>query len=150
MLCGHFDEPSEEASVLDKRRPLGGIPDDVFGVGDGSARLTAEEHDDGLALCGDETEEEDILGTAVVAFWRGLAERGLGMQTDLFVFGADEVVDNVGARGGTARVAEPLVADETFDYAGRVEDATVGASVFGQAKKRCRIRFISDAVEADM
>lgn len=69
------------------------------------------------------------------------------MQADFLVLGADEVVDNVGARGGPARVAEPLVADETLDYARGIEDAAIGTSVLGKILEQGGVGFIADAVE---
>lgn len=47
------------------------------------------------------------------------------MKGHLLVLCADEVVDDVGSRGRAARVAEPFLADEAFDDAGGVVDATV-------------------------
>lgn len=109
LLVGRdLDEPGEEGAVFDEGRPLGGIPDDVLAGLHGGAGLSAEEDDDGIGFGGDEAEEEDVLGAAVVALGRGLAEWRLGVKADFFVLGANEVVDDVGARGGAAGVAEPL------------------------------------------
>lgn len=58
-------------------------------------RAPTEKHDDGVALCGDEAEGEDIFAAAVVALWDGLAEGGLCVEDDLLVLCADEMVDDV-------------------------------------------------------
>jgi hypothetical protein len=85
----------------------------------------AEQNDDSVALGGNEPEDEDVLGAARVALGRSLAEGRVGVQGDLFVLGTDEVVDDVRAGRGTARVAEPLVADQALDDAGWVVNAAV-------------------------
>ena len=85
----------------------------------------AEQNDDGVALGGNESEDEDVLGATRVAFGRGFAKGRVGVQGDLLVLGADEVVHDVRAGRGPARVAEPLVADQTLDDAGWVVDAAV-------------------------
>jgi hypothetical protein len=57
--------------------------------------LATEQDDDGVGFSWDEAEEEDVFGAAVVAFGCCLAEWGFGVEDDFFVFGADEVVDDV-------------------------------------------------------
>lgn len=77
--------------------------------------LPAQQHYDGVTFGGDEAEHEYVLRAAVVAFWRGFSERALSMQNDFFMFGANEVIHNVGCRGIAASVAKPLGTNETFD-----------------------------------
>lgn len=85
----------------------------------------AEKDDDGIAFGGDETEGKDVLRSTRVALGCSLSERRFGMQRDLLVLGANEVVNDVRTRGRAARVAEPLVADEALDDAGGVVDTAV-------------------------
>lgn len=47
------------------------------------------------------------------------------MEGDFLVLGADEVVDDVGAGGRSAAVAEPALAEEALDDARRIVDTAV-------------------------
>ncbi len=78
------------------------------------ARLTAQEHNDSIRLGWDESEEEDILGAAVVTFENRVTESRLRMELDLLVAGTDEVVDDVRRCRVRTGTAEPLVASETL------------------------------------
>ena len=123
LLGRHLDEPRQEGSVVDDGRPLRRVPDDVLRRGHGSTRLAAEQDDDRVALGRDETEHENVLAAAVVALGRRLAERRFGVEHNLAVLRAHEVVDDVRGRRRAAGVAEPLVAEEAL---AEEEGRTVG------------------------
>ena len=89
--------------------------------------MTTEEHDDGIAFSGDESEEEDVFDAAVVAFEGCLAELMLRVERDFFMSGTDEVVYDVGARRTATGVAEPFVARKAFDDAAGGMDSTESA-----------------------
>ena len=86
--------------------------------------MTTEEHDDGIAFSGDESEEEDVFDATVVAFEGCLAELMLRVERDFFVSRTDKVVYDVGARCAAAGVAEPFVAGKAFDDAAGRMDST--------------------------
>lgn len=122
LLGGNLDEPGQERAVLDERRPLGRVPDDVLGALHRRAGLPvcitvssallphlqssspAKQHDDRVAFGWDEAEDEDVLRSAGVALGRRLSERTLGVQGGLLVFRSNKVVDDVGSGGGAAPV----------------------------------------------
>jgi hypothetical protein len=89
--------------------------------------LATEQHDDGVRLCGDETKDENILGSTVVTFQDCVAERRLGVQLHFFMASADQVVDDMGGRGITTGAAEPLVAAKALDYGAWVVDTAISA-----------------------
>jgi hypothetical protein len=59
------------------------------------AHAPTEKDDDGVALRRDETKHEHIFAAAVVTLWGRFTQGALGMQNDLLVFRAHEVVDDV-------------------------------------------------------
>jgi len=72
--------------------------------------LAAKEDHHGVRFGGNETEEEDILGTTVVTFEDCIAERRSWVKLDFLVPRADKVIDNVRRGGVATRAAKPLVA----------------------------------------
>ena len=132
MTCAHLlligggsDKPGKEGAVLNKGLPARSVPVHVLGRRHGGAWLATEKNDDRVGLGGDETEEEDILGTAVVAFEDGVAKGGGRVELDLLVTGAHEMVDDVRGRGVTTSAAEPLVACQALSHAAFVVNAAV-------------------------
>jgi hypothetical protein len=81
--------------------------------------LPAQQHYDCVTLGGDKAEHKYVLGATVVAFWRGFSKRALCVQDDFLMFGADEMIHNVGCGGVPASVTEPLGTNETFDDGSR-------------------------------
>ena len=61
------------------------------------------------------------------------------MEDNLLVFRAYEVIDDVRGGGITAGIAEPLGANETFDYRSRRVDATIAVAA-SAVKDPCRSR----------
>jgi hypothetical protein len=57
--------------------------------------LPAQQDDNSVTLCRNETEHEDILAATRIAFRSCVTERTFGMQHDLFVFCTDEMIDDV-------------------------------------------------------
>lgn len=55
----------------------------------------AKEYDNGVTFRWDETQEEYVLCTAIVAFRRCLAQGRVGMKGDFFVLCSYEMVYNV-------------------------------------------------------
>lgn len=95
-------------------------------------RLPAQQHDDGITLRRNEPKHKDVLTTAIVAFRRRLAKRGLGMQNDFLMLSAHEMIDNM--RGGSvpAGIAEPFAADEALHNRGWVVNTTVTGVAYEQ------------------
>jgi len=85
----------------------------------------AKEHDDRVALSGNETQHEDVLAATRIAFGGRFAKWTLCVQDNFFVLCANKVVDNMGCGGVAPRIAEPLLAHETFDDRGRVVNTTI-------------------------
>ena len=141
MVGGEADEPWQEAAVFDQRLPLGGVPVHVFpAAAHARTGLPAQQHHHRVGLGGDEAEEEDILGAAVVAFEGGVAEGGGGVELHLLVACADKVVDDVRTTCVAACRAEPLAAGEALDDAARVVDAAVRAGRGRAARPLPRVR----------
>lgn len=120
-------EPREEGAVLNQRLPARSVPVHVFLRGHGGTWLAAEEDNDGIGFGGDESEEEDVLGAAVVAFERRVAERGGGVQLDFLVAGAYEMIDDMRRRRITAGAAEPFTAGKALDDAAGVVNTAIRA-----------------------
>jgi hypothetical protein len=74
-----LDEPGQKLAVLDQRRPGRGVPDHVL-LPAGRAGLAAEQDDDGVALGGDEAQQEDVAGAAGVALGPRSAQGRRRMQ----------------------------------------------------------------------
>lgn len=89
------DKPGKEGTVFNEGLPARCVPVHVFLRGHCGAWLATEQHNDRVRLCGDETEQEDILGAAIIALECRIAERRGGMQLDFLVAGADQMVDDV-------------------------------------------------------
>ena len=85
----------------------------------------AKEHDDRVALSGNETQHKDILAATRITLRSRFAEWTLCMQDNFFVLCANKVIDDMGCGGVASRIAEPFPAHETFDNRGRVVNATV-------------------------
>ncbi len=130
LLIGRLcNKPGEEGTVLDERLPSRGVPVHVFGGGHGGARLSAEEDHDGVGFGRDETEKEDVFGSAVVAFEYRVTERGARVELNLLVTCSNEMVDDMGGRGVASGAAEPFLTRQAFDHAARVVDAAVADAV---------------------
>ena len=69
--------------------------------------MTAEQDYDAFAFGRDEAEEEYVLASAIVAFWRRLSQWRLGMEGDFLVTRAYQMQDDVRRREERPRVAEP-------------------------------------------
>lgn len=109
--------------------------------------VPAEEHDDRVCLCGDETQQKGIAAATVVAFEDRVAQRPVRMQRDLLVLRPHKMVDNVAGRRvaapvcgtvcksahmapGTAKavylpIAEPLLARQALDHGSRIVQPAV-------------------------
>lgn len=72
--------------------------------------IPTKKHNNGIALGWDESKQKDVLAAAVVTLECSLAKGRESMENNLLVLGANEMVDDVRARGVTARVAKPLFA----------------------------------------
>lgn len=60
--------------------------------------VPTQENNDSITLGWNESQQEDILRSAVVALRSRLAQRRICMKGDFLVLGSDEVVDNVTSR----------------------------------------------------
>ncbi|MES1919776.1 hypothetical protein MHBO_001547, partial [Bonamia ostreae] len=109
-LGRRLHEPGQEGALLDERDPLRQVPVHLLERVERETGLSAEQDDDGVGFGGDEAEKEDVLATAVEALERGVAEDAVFVQSDAFVFGAHQVIYDVGARGAALVVAEPFFA----------------------------------------
>ena len=67
LLSGHLDEPRQEAAVVDERQPLVEVPVHVLQPVHAEARLAAQEYDHTLVSRWDETQQENITASTVVA-----------------------------------------------------------------------------------
>ena len=122
------NKPGEKRSIFDKRLPFGNIPTHILRGRSRRARLAAEEYNNGVRLCGDKSKQENVFGTAVVAFKDRITEGRKGMKLDLLVSGAYKMVDDVGRSGIASRTAKPLVTSKTLDDAARRVDPAVPAT----------------------
>lgn len=127
LVSGDLDEPGEEGLVLNDGGPLGEIPRGILVHRAGGTGLPAQEDDDRIRLGGDEPEEEDVATAAIITLEEGLPEGPIRVQDDLLVLGADQVVDDVGARGVAGAVAKPLFAMVALDDRGGRVDPTISA-----------------------
>ena len=75
----------------------------------------AKEHDDRVALSGNETQHEYILAATRIALRTRFAEWTFCVQDNFLMLCANEMVDNMGCRGVASRITEPFPAHETFD-----------------------------------
>ena len=96
--------------------------------------MPAKKNNNCITFCRDEAEHKDVLATAVVAFGDSFAQRGFSVQNDLLMLCAHKVVDDMGGRSVSPRVAEPFGADETLDDGGRGVDATIAGCTSASAR----------------
>lgn len=106
---------------------MGDIP---FRILEGRGRLTgagisAEHNNNRLRFGWDETEDENVFATTVVAFQGRFTERRVLVKRDVAVLGAHEMSHDVGSRSARTRVTEPLLTNITSHYASRVMNATI-------------------------
>jgi hypothetical protein len=107
-------EPGQEASVLiNEWEPLGNIP---LGILERRGRLgrtgiATQNNDNGLCLCWDESEDENVLATTIVAFQGGFSEGRILVERHVAVLGTNEMRHDVSSWSPSARIAEPLLAN---------------------------------------
>ncbi len=90
--------------------------------------------DDGITLCWYKSKHKHVLAAAIVALWSGLSQRTFCVKDDFLVFSADKMVNDVGRRCVTTRVAKPLGTDEALDDRGRRVNATVAVNESVESK----------------
>eukprot|EP00976_Prorocentrum_cordatum_P094636 1189863-Prorocentrum_minimum.AAC.2 len=74
LLSWHLHEPRKEAAIIDERLPLAVHTE---------ARFAAEEHDHALISRRNETKQENITASAVVALQQSLAQNTIPVQVHL-------------------------------------------------------------------
>jgi hypothetical protein len=96
FLIGRLrNKPGEERSVFDEWLPSGSIPIHVFRRGHSGTGLSAKENYHSVGFGRDEAKEEDIFGSAVIAFKDSVAERAARMELHFLVPCSYQVVDDV-------------------------------------------------------
>lgn len=60
--------------------------------------VPAEEDDNRVRLCRNESQEEDVTTATVVALEDGFTKRALCMKCDFLMLGSDQVIDDMSSR----------------------------------------------------
>ncbi len=87
--------------------------------------IPAQQNDDGIALCRNESQHKDVLTSTIITFGRRLSQRALGVQNNFLVFRANKVIDDVRRRGVAPGITEPFGTYQTFHNGCWGMDATI-------------------------
>mmetsp|Transcript_12568 Transcript_12568/g.27168 ORF Transcript_12568/g.27168 Transcript_12568/m.27168 type:complete len:260 (+) Transcript_12568:2365-3144(+) len=134
LVLWNVHHPRKESPVLNQRLPFALVPGYVL-EGPVGQTNTAQNHDHGLGLPGDKTQDENVSLSTIVALQNSVPQTVLRVQLYFLLLGPHKVQHDAAPwKPWKLGVAEPLSIPTALHHRTRIVGATVAASPLRQVR----------------